>query len=102
MVNGTAVKYSVRFSKKGDMAYISHLDLMRLFRRAIRRADLPFVLTGGFTPRVKISMPKALKLGKESDQEEMQFWLAEEKDRSGLSENLNRELPPGVRVISCE
>jgi len=93
-----AVKYDVRFHKKGDMVYISHLDLMTLFRRAIRRADLPFVLTGGFTPRIKISMPKALGLGKESETEDMQFRLREEKEPSELMVLLNRELPEGIGI----
>ncbi|HPN72615.1 MAG TPA: DUF2344 domain-containing protein, partial [Candidatus Omnitrophota bacterium] len=42
-------RYNAVFCKKGDMVYISHLDLMTLFRRAIRRAGLPFFLTGGFS-----------------------------------------------------
>ncbi len=93
------MKYSAIFYKKGNMVYISHLDLMKLFRRAMRRADLPFVLTRGFTPRVRISMPKALKLGKESEREKMEFWLTEERDPSGLIEMINRELPEGIRVL---
>jgi len=81
------------------MVYISHLDLMMLFRRAIRRAELPFVLTRGFTSRVKISMPRALKLGSQSDREEMSFWLTEEMDGEALVEAINRELPEGVRIL---
>ncbi|HNX91153.1 MAG TPA: TIGR03936 family radical SAM-associated protein, partial [Candidatus Omnitrophota bacterium] len=75
-----AEKYRLNFYKKGDMVYISHLDLMSLFRRAIRRARLPFVLTQGFTPLVRISMPVALKLGKESEKEELTVWFSEKID----------------------
>ena len=81
------------------MVYISHLDLMTLFRRAIRRANLPFVLTKGFTPRVKISMPKALKVGKRSASEEMSFWLAEDKGPEELAEGINEQLPEGIRIL---
>ena len=81
------------------MVYISHLDLMTLFRRAIRRADLPFVLSAGFTPRVKISMPKALKLGKRSSSEEMQLRLTESRDSLELKKLLNDELPDGIKII---
>jgi radical SAM-linked protein len=98
----TNVRYDAIFCKKGSMVYISHLDLMALFRRAMRRADLPFVLTEGFTPRVKISMPKALKVGKESDREEMSFWLSEEREPGELLEKLNKELPEGVKVLEIE
>lgn len=45
------------------MKYISHLDLMRLFTRAMRRADLPLKMTEGFNPHPKFSIQRALKLG---------------------------------------
>ena len=93
------IRYNTVFSKKGDMVYISHLDLMTLFRRAIRRADLPFFLTGGFSPRVKISMPKALKLGVESDSEEMSMWLTENVPDKIVEERMNVCLPEGVRIL---
>ena len=105
------IRYDAVFEKKGDMVYISHLDLMTLMRRAIRRTGLAFVLTEGFSPHVKISMPKALKLGRQSGREEMSFWLTEEymgggeetpaqrKPSPALKEILNRELPEGVRIL---
>lgn len=96
--NMSIVRYDAMFSKTGDMVYISHLDLMTLFRRAVRRAGLPFVLTGGFTPRVKISMPKALKLGVESGSEEMSFWLEEARSEDEVMDSLNSQLPRGVRI----
>ncbi|GAG09244.1 unnamed protein product, partial [marine sediment metagenome] len=83
MIDKESIRYNATFEKKGSMVYISHLDLMTLFRRAIRRANLPFVLTKGFTPRVKISMPKALKVGSESTSEEMSFWLEEKNEPEG-------------------
>ncbi len=94
----STVKYNATFSKKGDIVYISHLDLMSVFRRSLRRSGLPFVLTKGFTPRVKISIPMALKLGKESEAEEMSLWLTGAVDRTEVTEKLNRELPEGIRV----
>jgi len=94
----TMFKYDVTFEKKGQMVYISHLDLMLLFRRAIRRSNLPFVLTKGFSPRVKISMPKALKLGKESLNEEMSLWLTGNMPQDKVIEIINTELPKGVRL----
>ncbi|MBF0494420.1 MAG: DUF2344 domain-containing protein [Candidatus Omnitrophica bacterium] len=95
-------KYAVRFSKKGDMVYISHLDLMNLFQRAIRRADLPFVLTQGFTPHIKISMKNALRLGAESECECFEFKLQKEVDVKETAELLNGQLPEGIRVTGFE
>jgi len=96
------VKYDAEFSKMGDMVYISHLDLMTLFRRSIRRAELPFVLTEGFTPRVKISIPRALKLGRASEEESMSFWLTEKLSEGKAADVINAELPEGVRVMGCK
>ena len=99
MANAPMFRYDTVFSKKGDMVFISHLDLMTLFRRAMRRAGLPIVLTGWFTPRVKISMPKALALGRESDREEMSLWLTEEMEPIAVMDGVNKELPEGVRML---
>jgi len=97
-----SVKYSAGFYKTGELVYISHLDLMKLFRRAIRRAGWPFSLTKGFTPRVRISIPQALKLGRESEREQMSFWLSEERDPGELEKSLNRQLPEGVGVFEIK
>jgi radical SAM-linked protein len=94
-------KYYANFYKKEAMVYISHLDLMMLMRRAIRRADLPYVLTEGFTPRVKISMPKALKLGVESGDEEIFFWLRNELDELEVKNRLNGQLPEGIKILKA-
>ncbi len=96
------VEYTAKFSKKGLMAYISHLDLMLVIRRAMRRADLPFVLTEGFTPRVKISIPEALKLGVESEEEKISFWLKDRMNESEIEKILNNDLPKGILFNSIE
>jgi len=93
------IRYEAVFHKKGDMKYISHLDLMKLFRRAMRRTDLPVVLTKGFTPRVKISIPKALKLGAESDNENMSLWMTEKIEPERVQKTINAELPNGIKIL---
>lgn len=92
------MRYDALFEKKGAMVYISHLDLMTAFRRAIRRSEIPFVLTEGFTPRVRISMPRALKLGVESENEEMGLWLKDEMKENDIMAAVNRQLPEGIRI----
>ena len=101
-MNKPTVKYNAVFEKKGDLVYISHLDLMTLFRRAIRRTSLPFVISQGFTPRVKISMPMALKLGVESLSEEMFLWMTEETDPSLIVKEINGQLPEGVKLSEAQ
>ena len=53
----------IRFSKQGDIRFISHHDLMRLFERALRRAQLPVATSEGFHPRPRISLPMPLSVG---------------------------------------
>jgi len=102
MAENQRYRYEAVFEKSGDMVFISHLDLMTLFRRAIRRADLPFVLTEGFTPRVRISVPAALKLGRESRDEKMSLWLERDMDAGEVKRSINEQLPAGVRIIKME
>ena len=86
------------FSKKGAMKYISHLDLMRLFMRALRRAMLPLKITEGFSPHPKLSMKRALKLGIESDSEEAAVVLKEYIEPEAFRKRLQEQLPKGIEV----
>lgn len=90
------------FSKKGDMRFISHLDLMRLFHRALRRADIPVLISKGFSPHFKISIRKALKLGVESENEELAVTMSRDMAAADFKELLNKNLPEGVRIIRSE
>ena len=100
-MEGDRYIYDISFEKKGEMVYISHLDLMALMRRAVRRAELPFTLTKGFTPRVRISMPKALKVGKESLDESMCLWLSDDIFPQRIVCLLNDELPEGIKITGA-
>lgn len=93
------MKIKAIFSKTGAMRFISHLDLMRLFQRAMRRADLPVVITKGFSPHLRISMPRALKLGLESDSEELTVSLSAAVTADGFMKSMNNNLPGGVRIL---
>jgi radical SAM-linked protein len=86
------------FSKKGAMRFISHLDLMRLFMRAFRRADLPLKITQGFSPHPKFSIKRALKLGLESENEEALVVLQDLVKNEEFKERLQKELPEGIEI----
>ena len=90
------------FSKTGDMRFVSHLDLMRLFQRAVRRAEMPVTLTQGFSPHLKISITRALKLGVESSGEEAVFHMDREMRPENFVDAMNAKLPEGVRILSAE
>ena len=90
------------FSKNGDMRFVSHLDLMRLFQMASRRAGLPVTITKGFSPHLKISITRALKLGLESPSEEAVFYMDKKIDPIFFIKNINDKLPQGVAVNKAE
>ncbi len=97
-----AHKIKTQFSKTGDMRFISHLDLIRLFQRASRRADLPVTITKGYSPHLKISITKALKLGVESSAEEAVFYMDENIEGPEFMKKINEKLPQGVNVLKAE
>jgi len=90
------------FTKNGLMKYISHLDLMRLFMRALRRADLPVKITEGFNPHPKLSIKRALKLGIESDNEEASVLLKDQISHQDFKDRLQQQLPKGIEIKNVE
>jgi radical SAM-linked protein len=91
-------KVIFNFTKKGMMKYISHLDLMRLLMRAMRRASLPLKMTCGFSPHPKLSIKRALKLGIESDNEEASIVLDTEVSPEDFKHRLQQQLPEGIEI----
>ena len=87
------------FQKTGNAVWISHLDLMRLFQRAFRRADLPLTHTQGFNPRPSVSIALPLSVGISSDCELLDFSLdGEEVPCQEIKRRLNESLIEGIRV----
>ncbi len=88
------------FEKAGNAIWISHLDLMRLFQRAFKRAGLPLTHTQGYNPRPSVSIALPLSVGVESRCELLDFDLYGEKvDNAQILAALNRVLVQGVRVL---
>jgi len=95
------MKIEAVFCKKGALRYISHLDIVRLFQRAVRRAGLPVTLSQGFTPHYRIGFSNALKLGVESEGENAVFTIDGWMDPEEFKKRINEKLPEGVNIISC-
>ena len=93
----------ILFEKTGNAVWISHLDLMRLFQRAFKRAGLPLKHTQGFNPRPSVSIALPLSVGVESKCELLDFELdtSEMVSNSQIVSRLNKALVDGVRVLDC-
>ena len=88
------------FQKTGNAIFISHLDLMRLFQRAFKRAGLPLTHTQGFNPRPSVSIALPLSVGVESHCELLDFDLSGETVAcEEIKERLNKALVSGVEVL---
>jgi radical SAM family uncharacterized protein/radical SAM-linked protein len=88
------------FGKLGDMRLVGHLDMMRLFDRAIRRAALPIAFSGGFHPAPRIMAANALSLGYTSHGEIIEFELREQLDPAEFQRRLTVELNDDLPIYS--
>lgn len=88
------------FEKTGNGVWISHLDLMRLFQRAYKRAGLNLKHTQGFTPRAVVSIALPLSVGVESVCEILDYELdGQTVPHDEVVQRLNATMPAGVRVL---
>lgn len=89
-----------RFEKRGDLRFLSHLDLMHGVERLCRRAAIPFRSSQGFHPAPRILYPLALPLGAEGLYEVLELELTEPLESDSLPDRLNRHAPVGLRFLS--
>lgn len=89
------------FEKTGNAVWVSHLDLMRIFQRAFKRAGLPLTHTQGYNPRPSVSIALPLSVGVSSLCELLDFQLdtGNEIDLNEIRDRLNDTLIDGVRVL---
>lgn len=95
------MKFLVKWTKEGDMRYISHLDIMRLFQRAIKRKGIRMKYTEGYSPHPKMSIAQPLSLGYTSVGEYFEFESLDELEPEFVRERLNSAMPEGIRMVSC-
>lgn len=94
-------RYIIKFEKTGKIRYISHLDLMRLFQRAFKRAEIALNYSKGFNPHPKMSFAQPLSLGFISAGEYLEFETIDSFACDILTEKLNKMLPEGVTITEC-
>lgn len=94
--------YRLQFRKSGPARFYSHHDLMRLFERALRRADLPVSLSEGFNQRPRITFLSALSLGVESLDERVEIELTEPRPAEQLRDELGSQVTEGLVIVGAE
>lgn len=92
----------VWFGKQGDMALVSHLDLLRLFDRVVRRSQIPIAYTRGFHPSPRIAPANALLLGATSSGEIVDFELTQMMNERAFAQTLSTYLPDDIPIHRVE
>ena len=92
------MKIRIKFRKYGVMKFIGHLDIMRYFQKAIRRADIDISYSGGFSPHMIMSFAAPLGVGITSDGEYVDIEVNSTKSTAGSLKALNDTMVEGVEV----
>lgn len=94
------LKVRIKFRKYGVMRFIGHLDVMRYFQKAIRRAEIPIAFTTGYSPHMIMSFAQPLGVGVTSDGEYFDIEITEPISSEKAVAQLNAVMVEGVEVIS--
>lgn len=94
--------YRAQIRKGSEIAFLSHLEYMKVFMSAILRSKLPAAYSEGFNPHLKISFATALGVGVTSDCEYVDFVLNEKISADKVMEKLNDQLPDGAKILKIK
>ncbi len=103
-------RFRIVYAKQGDMRWLSHLDLMRLWERVCRRAGLPLAFSGGYHPTPRLSSANALPLGYTSQGEVLDIELVPlqlfgsslNAKAQEIHQTLQKQLPAEIKIYSVQ
>ncbi|MCJ7514997.1 MAG: TIGR03936 family radical SAM-associated protein [Dehalococcoidia bacterium] len=91
----------LKFSRGEELKFLSHLDLMRLWERTLRRAGLPLAYSEGFTPHPQIALAAPLLVGVTSDVELMDVSLSRWVSPQSFLAQIEKQLPRGITLLEA-
>lgn len=94
------MKIRIKFRKYGVMKFIGHLDIMRYFQKAMRRADIDICYSEGFSPHQIMSFAAPLGVGVTSDGEYLDIEVNTSASSEESMQALNNTMVPGVEIAS--
>ncbi len=89
----------IRFSRGEEIKFISHLDIMRLWERVLRRAQISLAYSEGFSPHPRISLAAPLAVGVTSEAELMDVLVIRWVSPHWFAPTASRQLPPGIEIL---
>ena len=89
----------IRFCRGQEIKFISHLDIMRLWQRALHRAGISLAYSEGFSPHPRISLAAPLQVGVTSEAELMDIVGTKWVSPHWFTAAVSQQLPPGIEIL---
>jgi len=89
----------IRFRRGEEIKFISHLDIMRLWERALHRAQISLAYSEGFSPHPRLSLAAPLAVGITSEAELMDVFIARLVSPHWFTAVVSQQLPPGIEIL---
>ena len=93
------MRLGVKFSRQGFTKYVSHLDMQRIFSRAVRRSGIPAAFSQGFNPHILMSFASAMPVGLETAGDYMEIGLTGEASPAECMARLAKTMPQGIVIV---
>jgi len=89
----------IRFCRGQEVKFISHLDILRLWQRALHRAEIPLAYSEGFSPHPRISLAAPLPIAVTSQAELMGILCTKWVSPHFFTAAVSQQLPPGIEIL---
>jgi len=93
------MRYRIKFTKIGKVRFIGHLDLLKVFQRAVKRGEIPVSYSNGFNPHQQMGFAVPLPLGMASVGEYVDIDIKEEMPVKEITDRLNNVMPDGIEIL---
>lgn len=95
-------RFRVRFAKGDEIKFISHLDIMRLWERALTRAGIRIAYSEGFSPHPRLSLAAPLAVGVTGESELLDVYIADTVSPHWFTDAMNTQLPVGISILGVQ
>lgn len=100
--SGQAQRLRITFSQGGALRNVGHLDMVRTWERALRRAGVPLAYSEGFNPQAKLQFASGLPLGTTGQSEIVDVVLTQPMPPPDFADQVTPHLPPGLAIVAVE
>lgn len=101
LTSDASFKYVVHFKKMNEARFLGHLEMIKIFIRSLRRANIPLKYSKGFHPMPKVSFWDTLPMGMQSENEQMLITLTQAMEPYALTTCLSELMPCGLEITGC-